>query len=83
MILFLICLVTMILGPFALLAWYALWKKDEIPGCAGCGGHKFHYWQDGGHDYCRTCLDCGRALGIQAEPFDIIERLPDWHGVTK
>lgn len=60
---------TILLG----LAWWA--EKPRLCKCRNCRSTRLHRYQDGGHDYVETCLDCGATYGVMDDPFNIVERL--------
>lgn len=45
--------------------------------CRACGSGEVFVSQDGGHDWCERCVDCGARYGVQGPPFNIVQRLKD------
>jgi hypothetical protein len=43
--------------------------------CPDCGAKNFMTWQDGGHDFAMECQECKAKFGVQAPPFNLIERI--------
>jgi ribosomal protein L40E len=67
------------------LAWFDQFRQLVAPidsprepvysACRNCGSTKLRRYEDGGHDYVEECVKCGACYGVQAEPFNIVERL--------
>lgn len=43
--------------------------------CPDCGSKDLRCWEDGGHDFVMECQGCKSCFGVQAAPFEIIERI--------
>jgi len=53
-------------------------RPSTPPKCSNCNAKGGLYtYQDGGHDYCIGCYNCGARYGIQGPPFDLVERVGD------
>lgn len=43
--------------------------------CPDCGSKDLEYWEDGGHDFAMECQGCKSRFGVNAAPFNTIERI--------